>query len=271
MRVALACGCLLCLPCPVAAKSEEAFRLRVTNTLHGAVEVSVDRGKSWALIARVNQAATENTSGATSSLPVVLRASRHGLAFAVGNGRQIRLLPDSPTARRDRAALLVNVSPDSALFQRLLPPEGSTVQQLVHQRPVALISGYVPQDGDMLLFTVTHSETPTDKLAEVAREAAEEYRKAALARLKARGGKPSSGVLTVVAKLAPGDDPAAVTFAFDGAVTAILNRAPYIVRVDTRDWTNGEHLIEVRAVDASGRVLTQTKHLLYVENAPSSG
>jgi hypothetical protein len=80
-----------------------------------------------------------------------------------------------------------------------------------------------------------------------------------------------SGELTVRGELAPDEDPGAVTFLVDGSIAGIQNRPPYVMKLDTRQWTNGEHLIEVRAVDRSGGKLTHRRALVVVENAGSSG
>ena len=45
-----------------------------------------------------------------------------------------------------------------------------------------------------------------------------------------------------------------------------MNRAPYAVRWDTRQWSDGEHLVEVRVVDASGIVLRTRKTLVVTRN-----
>jgi hypothetical protein len=39
------------------------------------------------------------------------------------------------------------------------------------------------------------------------------------------------------------------------------------VRWDTRQWENGEHLVEVRALDGAGKVLTRSKALVVTENS----
>lgn len=251
------------------APSSEAFRLRIANTLHGGVEISVDRGATWLLVGRVTRPATTTASGAPSSLPVVLKVSKEGgMAFGVGGKRLMRLLPDSQPARRDRAAILVNVRPTSALFKDFLPPLDSPVQQVVTQHVVPLPQNYAPGENDRLLITALRTSLPSMKIEDYARDAAERYRDEALSRLRAQGRKPVTGMLTVQARLTAGDEPKAVTFALDGEEVAIINRAPFTVHWDTREWKDGEHLIEVRARDSRGGVLTQTKALVLVDNRP---
>lgn len=271
MSAARLLACLLCLISPAAGRgfenqqSEEAFRLRIANTQHGGVELSVDSGKTWLLIARVARPATETASGG-DSLPTVQRVSPGGMAFGVGGRRVVRLLPDSPPARRDRAAILVNVRASAALFKDFLPPVGSPVQQVLHQRAVPLRPNYAPRDNDVLQITAARSDLSPDRIADYARDASERYHDDAISRLRSRGGTPVSGMLTVTARLAPGDSPEFVTFVLNGIDVAIINRPPYEVHWDTRAWTRGEHLIEVRARDASGNILSRAKTLVVVDN-----
>jgi hypothetical protein len=279
MRAAQALACLLCLISPAAARAQqeggsnspetqpaEAFRLRIVNAPLGPVEVSADRGKNWLLVARVLRPATESAPGATISLPSVERSSPQGMAFGIGGKRLLRLLPDNEAARRDLAAILVNVKSDDPLFKSLLPPVGAAVQQEVNRRPLPLISGYSPRENDALQILAARSETPMDRLAVLFREAAESYRQAALARMRAQGKSPTTGTLTVVARLHPTEKPAMVTFHLDGNMIAMLNRSPFTLRWNTRDWPNGEHLLEVRALDTNGTVLTFTRTLVVVDN-----
>lgn len=260
-------------------RTPEAFRLRIVNSLYGPVEISLDRGKTWMLVARVMRRAQEVASGGSFQLPMVERAGAHGMAFGVGRGKLLRLLPDNPQARTDRAAIYVNVRAGTALFKHLLPPSGSPVQQELNRRPQPLPAGYSPQDNDVLLLTArvpspatgsrgwdTRNDIPSGKLSEYAQEAAERYKAEAFARLRKQGRKPATGILTINARLAPGDTASAVTFLLNGDVSAILNHPPYSMRWDTREWPDGEHLIEVRALDKAGTILTQAKKLVVVNN-----
>src|SRR5262249_46378044 len=52
-------------------EAAEAFRLRVNNATHGPVEISLDRGSHWLLVARVVRPALQIVPGAQSSLPEV--------------------------------------------------------------------------------------------------------------------------------------------------------------------------------------------------------
>jgi hypothetical protein len=279
MRAALALACLLSLISPAAARAQqedgspspetlpaETLRLRIVNAPLGPVEASADRGKSWFLVARVLRPASQSAPGAALNLPSVERASPQGIAFGIGGKRLLRLVPDTPAARRDLAAIVVNVKSGDPLFTNLLPPVGAAVQQEVNRRPLPLISGYAPRENDVLQILAARSDTPTDRLPSLLREAAESYRQAALARLRAQGKSPTTGTLTVVARLHPTEKPAMVTFHLDGNMIAMLNRSPFTLRWNTRDWPNGEHLLEVRALDANGAVLTSTRTLVVVDN-----
>jgi len=250
------------------AAQTEAFRLRITHTQHGPIEISADGGRSWHLAARVARPARQTAAIPGATLPAVVKATDRALLIGLGGGRAVRLLPDSPENRKDPAAILATVPHTAALFKDFLPPSGSPVQQASERgrQPSALPTGYAPRDGDVLEITARQSSLPADKLAAYAADAAEYYRIRTLAALRARGKKPVSGFLTVTARLAPGEEPGAVTFLVDGAVSAIVNRPPFQMRWDTSQWPDGEHLIEVRALNRSGGVLTSARTLVVVEN-----
>jgi hypothetical protein len=244
----------------------EVYRLRLTNTVYGPVEASADRGATWLLIGRVVKPAIDRAPGADSTLPTVQRAGSNGWAFGIGGNHLVRVLPDLPASRQDPMAIIVNLAPGSPLFKELLPPIGSAIQLNNGSKTTALSSDYMPQDGDRLLVTAPKTDIPKEKLADAVKEISSRYSESALARLKAEKRKPISGFLTMNANPAEGDVPNAVTFTLDGETVSIQNRAPYTMRIDTHRWPNGEHLLEARALNASGGTLTHKKVLIYIDN-----
>jgi hypothetical protein len=255
---------------PKTQETPEPFRLRVNNAQYGPVEISTDRGAHWFLVARVVRPATQTAPGAQSKLPEVQRSSDEGLAFGVGAGLVVRILPDNPLNRKDKAAMLLNVPKTFALFKDFIPPVGSPVQQvLTGNAAVPIPNGYSPADADTILFTAQRTLLPSDKIDGYAKDAADVYREMVLSRLRAKGKKPLSGVLEITGRLAQGEEPKAVTFIVDGVMKAITNSPPFTLKCDTKDWANGEHLIEIRALDAGGAVLTKARQLVYVQNPPT--
>jgi hypothetical protein len=245
----------------------EAFRLRWTNSEFGAIEASLDRGRTWLLLGRVLRPASETSIGGSMPVGKVERSSRHGIAFSAGNGRLVRLLPDSTGNRRDLSAALANVPPTAGLFNHAMPPTGAVVRQTAARRTVDLPDGYIPQDGDVLEVQIPVGSDTRERLSNWVRDAAERYRELSEARLAATGQKPVSGILTVNAKLSEMDTPAGVTLLIDGEVVAIVNHAPYAVKWDSRRMPDGEHVIEVRALDASGSTLSKKRRLIFVQNS----
>jgi hypothetical protein len=285
MRAVPAFACLLFLINPAAgsaariaeiqeaaappSKPAETYRLRVMNTLYGAVDASTDGGATWQIVARVLKPAVERVPGAQRDEAVVEKVGPQGMAFGVGDHKLVRLLPDTPANHRDPAAIVVNQTPVGSLFKDLLPPVGSSVMQVVNRRPVAMLSVYLPAYNDLLLFIVTRTDPEAPKLEGYIKEASLRYHDAAIAKLRAAGKKPMSGFLTLTANPSEGDNPGAITFLVDGAVAGILNRAPFSLRLDTRNWENGEHLIEVRGLNENGASYTQKKVLVVVDNRPN--
>jgi hypothetical protein len=74
----------------------------------------------------------------------------------------------------------------------------------------------------------------------------------------------------VSAKLKPGDQPNAVTFLHEGDVAGIMNTPPFTMRWNTKEWPDGEHLVEVRALDKGGGILSRSKALVVVQNGAQS-
>jgi hypothetical protein len=240
------------------------MRLRIANTQYGAVEISLDGGTSWRLVARVARPASAPATGASSDLATVHRTSPHGMAFGIGGGRMLRVVPEG--AASAPGAIVLNLPARALFFSELLPASGTPVQLVMRGRQLALPRDYTPMDGDVFLFIASTMPTSSISLEDRVRDAAERYLELALARLKARGHQPTKGALTVTARLAEGETPKAVLFLIDGQVRAFLNRAPYTVRLDSREWPNGEHLLEARALDDNGVILTSARTLIVVQN-----
>jgi hypothetical protein len=246
----------------------ESYRLRLVNTLYGPVEVSADQGVTWRLIGRVVHQAVDLAPAAPSSKVAVQRSTAQGMALGVGGGKYLRLLPDSPAARKDPTAIVVNAKPSSPLFSSLLPPVDAPIQQMVGRTVVSIPDRYAPQEGDVLLITVAKPDLKPGSASLLVQDAAEKYQQAAVERLRTVNKKPANGTLTVNANLPPGEKVSVVTFHLDGTVVGILNNPPYTIRLNTTIWSNGEHLIEVRALDSNGGTLSRKKTLVVVDNPP---
>ena len=258
--------CLLFHGSPAEAK--DAFRLRVCNTLWGAVEASADEGKNWTAVGRVLRPAAQVQSGEGKyPSPAIIRAGKHGFAMGWGAGKQVSVIPDTLSGRKNRSAIIVNIPSSAAFFTDLLPAVGASIQRIMSKVPLNIPDDYIPHDGDTLLIISSSSAVAPGREAEAALKAGNEYNALALDRWKARGKEPVNGVLTVTARLAPKDpDPQAVIFLVDGSNVAFTNRKPYTVSWNTRQWSNGEHLIEIRAMATGGGLLSSTKYPVITRN-----
>jgi hypothetical protein len=261
-------ACLLFLISPAAGKAQatETYRLRVANTLYGAVEVSVDEGKTWSLFSRVQKAALGASEGGAFITPSIERASGNGIAFSIGGRRLLKVLPDLPANYKNGSAIVVSNPVSAGIFNELMPPIGASVRLMISKREADLPTDFIPHDGDIFVIRVTQTPAATDKLPELAKKLADRYKEAIANKLRAQGKKPTNGTLTVSVNVATGEKLSALTYYLDGEVVAIQNQPPFQLKLDTRRWPNGEHVLEARAVDNNGAVLTQKKTLLYVEN-----
>ena len=77
-----------------------------------------------------------------------------------------------------------------------------------------------------------------------------------------------SGVLSLKAKLPAGEpDPIAyVVYVVDNQIVSSQNVPPFQLEWDTRRETEGEHLVEVRALNRNGHPITSKRTLLVVQN-----
>jgi hypothetical protein len=150
---------------------------------------------------------------------------------------------------------------------RLLAGRRATLSLIIAGSTMPMHDGYAPSDGDRMILESPLQADAVDALQLEIRRIADEYRAQALTSLRTRGDKPTTGRLTVSANLPPNTQITAVTFLLDSVPVALLNRPPFRVVWDTRDWQDGEHLVEVRALDARGICLTRSKRLVFVANA----
>ena len=223
-------------------------------------------------MARVNRHVTTPAFGAGSDKRDVLRSNQYGMAFGVGKDRLIRVLPDIPANRKTQGAILLNVPATAAVFKDFLPPAGTPVRYLTSASSEAnpLPEAYYPKEEDTLEFVAPRTASTPGKIAVYAKDAERYYLEKCLTKLRLTGKKPISGSLFVSARLKPGDVPNAVTFLHEGSIAGIMNAPPFSMRWDTKQWPDGEHLVEVRALDKHGAILSRSKALVVVQNRSQS-
>ena len=95
--------------------------------------------------------------------------------------------------------------------------------------------------------------------------AAQRYRDQA--RQMARSGKTPimRGPLTIKAS-DPDPHIQMVTFSVDGVLKSLTNQRPYLFTWDTADGPDGEYVVEARAADATGNVISVTRTRVWVDN-----
>ncbi len=231
----------------------------------GAVEASSDGGKSYSLIGRVTHPATGTVMGSPSASVEIVRSGSHGIALSVGDGRLIRILPKGD-ASPDDSALVTNCAAGNALFGPLLPLQANQVYVSVNHLSVPMPAGYIPRDGDTLIILVQSARAAPTDIASRITEAAAEYTRTAIARWIKKGKTPVTGYLTVDVQLKKGLYPSALTFSMDGSMFACMNTPPWRAKADTRPLTDGEHLLEIKALDANQRTITDIKKLVVIQN-----
>ena len=294
-------------PAPSVTSVKETYRLRVENALYGRVEISLDSGIHYTVLGRVVHPATLSLVDKTAmQAGAVLRGGSFGLAFAIAPGECLKLLPAPPaptvkpgktvktTSSRppafEASAIGTNLAVNQGIFGDLLPTVGSTVQVASGLRsPATFWRDYAPSQEDSFLIQVqlpippqapnAPAQTEGDRASawrETIRKrvetAANAYAAGALARAQAENRRVVSGVVTLRPKLPAGEpDPiTAVSFAVDNDIVADRTIAPFTYEWDTHHVPDGEHLVEVRALNRSGNTITRVRTLVVVHNTPGT-
>lgn len=145
-----------------AADARELYRVRITNSPNGAIEVSSDRGQSWDALGKVTRAAVASAP-ASSVISIAPGGSVAGVAAdtllfrlpaAAGQNRTLRLLARGEPA--NGAAIVTDIPERGSLFRCLAPPIGSRLLlDRDPQPPQALTPNYSPRIGDRLLIVVS--------------------------------------------------------------------------------------------------------------------
>lgn len=197
LRPFFVCLCLL-LACPVWAQSPvppretppafaafaqvETHRIRIVNTVDGAIQVSTDRGKTWRLVGRVTAPATESLSGYLASgyaKPSTIAATAvHGLRIRVGDltsayPKLINILPREFAQTphyfgghiSGASGIYTNIPVGVSIFRELAPLAGNPVfLQSASGSLSPLELNYAPRADDVFVITVL---APANPLREV--------------------------------------------------------------------------------------------------------
>lgn len=312
-------------PAPKRVRTEEVYRLRVENSLYGAVELSTDGGRHYTLVGRVMRPASAVSVDRSAAEPgTLLRSNGEGVAFAVTFGQVLRLRPapvptsstslnqstvnqatsagapgskvaTSPTA--DSAAIVTNIATKSGLFhfEEMALPAGVRVRMEVNSRAlVPFPTLFIPSNEDVYVFIVTAQDLTAEmqRLVQSGQVQATEnnmppvpwgteegirthikalgdaYLQDSLARAMQEKRTLIDGTLKLKAKLPTNEpDPIMfVTYTVDGRFIATQNVAPFDCDLNTRTLANGEHVIEIRALNRNTRLVTLKRSLITVWN-----
>lgn len=253
---------------PVRPDAPDQYRLRISNCEMGGVFLTGDGGKTWSLVARVTRPAFGIRKDGAPTPQGVAAVARDKITLSTGGTSAFTVEPDSQAGRGVKSAILLNAKAGDPLFSNLAPPTGSTLRIDRGSRSSEMPDGYSPLDQETYLITFGVPPTAPTEWSNGLAAATLAYRQAALARLKSAKGSPVTGILTVEARPPEDDQSSCVTFLRDGATLALMNRAPYRIRWNTRDWPDGEYLVEARGLDRAGSVALLARKLIYVQNHP---
>ena len=174
----LAAGSCLC--------ADEVYRIRVQNTKNGLVQVSMDQGRSYATVGRVNVAANARITGfaASSYTPsgAIAAVAVHGIRIKTGQSamgvgiaqlpmmfsiipRQFAKIPNRYGGHIARSSgILTDIDAGHSIFRNLSPYVGSKVFVERKHSMQPLPEDYIPIEGETFVIPVTK---PRDMPSEV--------------------------------------------------------------------------------------------------------
>lgn len=277
-------------PDTIAITSRDTYRLRVENAQYGRVEISVDCGEHFMLVGRVmTPASLAAADREAQQAGTIVRSTSAGIAFAIGPGQVLKILPKpAPAAhlKPPACAIVTDIKARSLIFSDLGPPVGTVaLQQIGHTpwRPYPV--GLTPTEDTVFAFVVNlpavqgaaEAQAATPDPAFLARltavrgqltAASEQYMRQAAERAKENKRAIVSGVVALRAKLPP-DEPepiTAVRYSIDGDIVSAQNTFPPVYGWDTTHLANGEHVVEICALSKYATVVTRVRTLVVVQN-----
>ncbi len=178
LRVVLALFIYLYITVAVGAEEVELFRIRVENSTGGVVQVSLDSGRSYTTIGKVNRPATTTYQGFAASAYVpdstVAATAVHGLRLKVKtkliNGKKrpmtISLVPAEfvhiPPGYGGHipydSGIYTDIPSGTGIFRNFAPLVGNPMRLERGSRPVYLPADWEPSPGDVIIIIVKRPE-----------------------------------------------------------------------------------------------------------------
>ena len=161
----------------------ETHRIRIVNSVDGAIQVSADAGKTWHLIGRVTAPATESLMGYSAAgyaQPGTVAATAvHGLRIRVGDSGTpdpllINVIPrefaQTPNLYGGHisglSGIYTTIPVGTGIFRSLSPLVGNPVylEHAMGSDLQPLPINYVPRDGDILEIVVLAPANPLKEI-----------------------------------------------------------------------------------------------------------
>lgn len=207
------------------------------------------------------------------------------LSLQAQNSSSHNIRSNSP-ATPNPAAIITNIPPHTGLFgfKDLPLPTGTQVRLETDRgklQPFPTL--YTPAPDDVYVFLVTEKEIKKemqtssppgasdggiDAMNAAVVAMGENYLQESVARARQEHRTPVDGILKLKLKLPKGEpDPIVyVSYSIDGHIVGSQNIVPFDFEWDTRQVTDGEHLLEIRACNLNLQVITWKRTLITVWN-----
>lgn len=259
------------LPTSLQSAHQNTVSIEIDNSQFGEIQFFAGSSKTGTLIGRVLKPATQLTKSKlrNSESEVGINAG-HVVVISPSKNEEFRIVsnPEHPALKAPPSTIITDLPKGKGIFNPAIDPEGTTVHLNVLNQLTLLPSNYIPTTGDHIYLVANLTASEELNAVKQLDGLAKQYSAACIQRAHLWHRTIVTGTLKASAILPKGEpDPiAAVQFTVDGDIEDLKNTPPYLFSWDSRIAKNGEHILEIDALDQEGNIITNKRMLVVVDN-----
>ncbi len=263
------------LPTSLQTNHLHTISIEIDNSQFGTIRFFKGSTKTGSIIGRVLKPATNLLrSKLRSDVSEVAINTGRVVVIETAKNEEIRIVsnPDHPELRASESTIITDLPAGKGIFNLVINPEGTTVQTGALNQMTLLPSDYIPAIGDHIYLVAKLTTSEELKAISLLNSLAKQYSEDCLQRAHFWHRTVVNGTLMASAILPKGEpDPiAAVQFIVDGDIEDLKNTPPFQFSWNSRKALNGEHVLEIDALDQEGNIITSKRMLVVVENGAHS-
>ena len=274
-QIAVAFFCCFCLQCTSAsyasapAKQKDYF-LTITfhNAPYGTVDALLPGHKTSLLLGRVLQRAQSiQYTREKINVGSIYGTTHSGFTLATGTHASIHFAYFcSPATHKPNTCIATDLHLNQSILKQIFHQQPPQAMLMQHGTVFAFPADYLPAYNDTIAVRIPLP--PNSPLPGMLQNYANAYAAAASKRARLWRLPVVNGIVTVHTRLpAREPDPIyAVAFLIDNSTYDLRNVAPYRFRWNSRKAQDGEHILEVDALNQTGKVITRKVTLVLVQN-----